>query len=169
MGKLIFCTGFRNRYVGRLVACLTNAISRLHLLFSVRFLQKVTQNGILLAEKYTRSGPRTINGGDGHVVQINESVVSRTTREWAERCLRGGSSNIKFKKGFPVHVTERKAETLLPIIQRRIRPGTATHSVMRKAYQRDNFWPSNVTGNPGVHEARARILLEQIDRIGTYT
>ncbi len=81
MGKVIFCTGFRNRYVGRLVACLTYAISRLHLLFSLRFLQKITQNGILLAEKYTRSGPKTIHGLSGgvcHVVQIDESVASMT-------------------------------------------------------------------------------------------
>jgi len=80
-------------------------------------------------------------GGPGHVVQIDESVVSaakRTANGHArpirERWVFGGIDTTT-KEAFLVEVERRDAATLLPIIQQRILPGSTIWSDQWAAYR----------------------------------
>ena len=77
---------------------------------------------------YVRDNPITI-GGPGHVVQIDESVISapkRTrngrARPHRQRWIFGGIDQ-QTKEAFLVEVAQRDAATLLPIIQQHVLPG----------------------------------------------
>jgi hypothetical protein len=81
-------------------------------------------------------------GGPGHVVQIDESLVSapkRTinghARPMRERWVFGGIDQTT-KEAFLVEVPRRDANTLLPIIQQRVLPGTTIWSDQWAAYRR---------------------------------
>ena len=68
-------------------------------------------------------------GGPGHVVQIDESVVSAPKRTRNRRARLGrqrwifGGIDQETKEAFLVEVPQRDAATLLPIIQQRILTG----------------------------------------------
>ncbi len=80
-----------------------------------------------------------IIGGAGHVVQIAEVVVRKAMhdkgREVPARWIFGGY-DLTTRKGFLVHVADRRAETLLPLIQKHILPGTEIHSDTWEAHRR---------------------------------
>ncbi len=90
-----------------------------------------------------RRDPQVI-GGVGHIVQIDETVVSRAKygrgRYAPPRWVFGGY-DLTTKKGFLQHVPDRSAETLLPIIQEHILPGTEIHSEMWRAYRQISRLP----------------------------
>jgi len=75
---------------------------------------------------WMRANPVQI-GGHGHIVQIDESVVSsakhaRKARRVPERWVFGGIDTTT-KQSFMVEVARRDANTLLPLIQRHVLPG----------------------------------------------
>lgn len=80
--------------------------------------------------------PSTI-GGEGHLVQIDESLMSRRKnhkgRVVPERWVFGGYDTSD-KIGFLRFVEDRSAATLLPIIQQVVLPGTTIHSDQWAAY-----------------------------------
>ncbi|XP_074660563.1 uncharacterized protein LOC141913025 [Tubulanus polymorphus] len=76
-------------------------------------------------------------GGPGRLVEIDESLFARRKynqgRIVAEQWIFGGYE-AETKQGFLVPVPRRDAATLLPIIQRWIRPGSTIWSDMWQAY-----------------------------------
>lgn len=76
-------------------------------------------------------------GGPGHVVEIDESVVSRRKyhvgRMVKEKWVFGGIDTTTYL-GFIQLVENRSAEVLLPVIQQWILPGTEIHSDGWAAY-----------------------------------
>ncbi|KAI8784608.1 hypothetical protein BgiMline_009022 [Biomphalaria glabrata] len=76
-------------------------------------------------------------GGEGHVVEIDETVVARrknhvgryTPPKWVF-----GGIDTTTDDGFMVFVEDRSANTLLPIIEQYIEPGTMIHSDAWAAY-----------------------------------
>ncbi len=80
-----------------------------------------------------------IVGGIGHVVEIDESVVSKAKynrgRRVPERWIFGGYDTTT-KLGFLHEVDDRSASTLLPLIKKYILPGTTIHSDSWPSYRR---------------------------------
>ncbi len=93
--------------------------------------------------KWMEANPPIV-GGVGHVVQIDESVVSKAKynrgRRVPERWIFGGYDTT-MKLGFLHEVEDRSANTLLPLIKRYILPGTEIHSDMWPSYRRVRHIP----------------------------
>ena len=80
-------------------------------------------------------------GGPGHTVEIDESAFNRRKAN-VGRVLQTqwvfGGIDVQTKEGFLVAVPQRDAATLLPILQRYVRPGTTVVSDMWAAYNTIN-------------------------------
>ncbi len=86
-------------------------------------------------------------GGVVRTVQIDETVVSRAKYRWGRfipaRWVFGGY-DITTKKSFlVVHIPDKKAETLLPLIQRHILPDAEIYSGMWGSYSRISSLPAS--------------------------
>ncbi len=92
---------------------------------------------------WVRANPPIV-GGVGHIVQIDESVVSKAKynrgRRVPERWIFGGYDTTT-KLGFLHEVDDRSASTLLPLIKKYILPGTEIHSDMWPSYKRVQHIP----------------------------
>jgi hypothetical protein len=76
-------------------------------------------------------------GGEGRIVQIDESLMFRRKNNvgrLVEQLWVFGMYDLSIRKGYLVHVSDRSANTLIPIIQRWIIPGTTIHSDEWAAY-----------------------------------
>jgi transposase-like protein len=77
-------------------------------------------------------------GGPGIVVEIDEAKFGKRKYHRGHRVegvwIFGGIERTPERKVFAVRVENRSAETLVPIIQRYIRPGSIIHSDMWRSY-----------------------------------
>jgi transposase-like protein len=78
-------------------------------------------------------------GGVGHVVQVDESVIYRVKYHRGHGLFEPtkwmfGMWDVTSKVGAVFFVPDRSAETLLPLIQQHINPGTEIHSDKWRAY-----------------------------------
>ncbi len=80
-----------------------------------------------------------IIGGVGHIVQVDEAVISRAKyhrgRRVRERWVFGGYDTTT-KVGFLHEVADRSADSLLPLIQRYALPGSEIHTDCWASYRR---------------------------------
>jgi mannosyltransferase OCH1-like enzyme len=77
-------------------------------------------------------------GGDGVEVEIDETLISRRTNPWTDKngvWVFGGVERTSTRKIFAVMVSDRKAKTLLDIIQKCIHPGSIIISDCWSAYK----------------------------------
>jgi len=89
---------------------------------------------------WMRANPPVI-GGPGHIVQIDESLISKAkravnarARPVAERWVFGGIDTTT-SEAFLVEVPQRDAATLLPVLQQHVLPGTTVWSDQWAAYR----------------------------------
>jgi hypothetical protein len=85
-------------------------------------------------------------GGQGMVVQIDESVVNKAKYHRGHTLYEPqkwifGIYEVSTKRGLVFMVPNRKSETLLPLIQTHILPGTEIHSDCWPAYQKIGHIP----------------------------
>jgi transposase-like protein len=78
-------------------------------------------------------------GGQGVIVQIDESLMFKRKNNIGrvvEQFWVFGMYDLSLRKGYIIHVEDRSAETLLPIIQQWVIAGTTIHSDEWRAYAR---------------------------------
>lgn len=119
---------------------------------SVKGVVNLTQNSKVLVVQYFRyfrdvcswkllnSPPKQI-GGVGHIVEIDESAVSKRKYNRGKRVGRGGKTvwvlgmyDKEEKEGVILHVEERDKCTMLPEIQRHVKWGTTIWTDQWAAY-----------------------------------
>lgn len=70
-------------------------------------------------------------GGQGIIVQIDESLMFKrksNTGRVLQQFWIFGMYDISLQRGYLMHVSDRSANTLIPLIQRWVVPGTTIHS-----------------------------------------